>query len=173
MYLNEFADGLEPRDMRDSEELASLLQSARELGIPHSPDVRYASAHTVVRHQRFHYLEWGAPEAPPVLLLHGGNQSAHSFDLVSLHLADRYRVVSPPSIYGPLPEGSVIEGAYPGAVKGATSEFVSDGVFLMLAPLPKGEHTLRFGGSVRVAPQDGIRNGVAFDQDITYHLIVR
>jgi len=27
-----------------------------------------------------------------VLLLHGGNQSAHSWDLVSLHLADRYHV---------------------------------------------------------------------------------
>jgi pimeloyl-ACP methyl ester carboxylesterase len=30
-----------------------------------------------------------------VLLLHGGNQSAHSWDLVSLHLADRYRVLAP------------------------------------------------------------------------------
>ena len=27
-----------------------------------------------------------------MLLLHGGNQSAHSWDLVSLHLADRYHV---------------------------------------------------------------------------------
>jgi pimeloyl-ACP methyl ester carboxylesterase len=95
MYLNEFADSLEPRDMGRSEEFASLLQSAAELGIPHSRDVRYHSAHTVVRHQRFHYLEWGEPSRPPVLLLHGGNQSAHSWDLVSLHLADRYRVLAP------------------------------------------------------------------------------
>jgi len=94
MYLNEQADGLEPRDMSRSDELASLLASARDLGIPHPPEVRYASAHTVVRHQRFHYLEWGRRDAPPVLLLHGGNQSAHSWDLVSLHLADRYRVVA-------------------------------------------------------------------------------
>jgi len=95
MYLNDFADGLAPRDMRGSDEFESLLASASELGIPHAPHVRYASAHTIVRHQRFHYLEWGAPEAPPILLLHGGNQSAHSWDLVSLHLADRYRVVAP------------------------------------------------------------------------------
>lgn len=95
MYLNEFADGLDPRDLSASEEFASLLASARDLGIPHEPGVRYASAHTIVRHQRFHYLEWGARENPPVLLLHGGNQSAHSWDLVSLHLADRYRVVAP------------------------------------------------------------------------------
>ena len=94
MYLNEFADGLDPRDMSRSEEFESLLASARDLGIPHEPAVRYASSHTIVRHQRFHYLEWGAPEQPPVLLLHGGNQSAHSWDLVSLHLADRYRVIA-------------------------------------------------------------------------------
>lgn len=95
MYLNDFADGLAPRDMTDSHELASLRESARELGIPHGPGIRYASRQTVVRHHRFHFLEWGEPASRPVLALHGGNQSAHSWDLVSLHLADRYRVVAP------------------------------------------------------------------------------
>ena len=94
MYLNEFADGLGARDMTRLEEFASLLKSAGELGIPHSPDVRYVSRNTVVRHQRFHFLEWGDADAPPVVLLHGGNQSAHSWDLVSLHLSDRYRVLA-------------------------------------------------------------------------------
>ena len=31
---------------------------------------------------------------PPIVLLHGGHQSAHSWDLVSLHLARRYRVLA-------------------------------------------------------------------------------
>jgi len=92
MYLNEFAEDLAPRDMTRSAEFASLLQSAADLGIAHDPDVRYVSRHTVVRGQRFHFLEWGQPGAPEVLLLHGGNQSAHSWDLVSLHLSDRYHV---------------------------------------------------------------------------------
>ena len=92
MHLNDLANDLEPRDMTVSPEFASLLQSAQELGIPHSPDVRYVSRQTVVRGTRLHFLEWGDPEARPVLLLHGGNQSAHSWDLVSLHLADRYHV---------------------------------------------------------------------------------
>src|SRR5437588_12125667 len=92
MYLNEFADTLAPRDMTGSPEFASLLQSAADLGIPHTPAVRYVSRHTVVRGQRFHFLEWGQGGAEPILLLHGGNQSAHSWDLVSLHLADRYHV---------------------------------------------------------------------------------
>jgi pimeloyl-ACP methyl ester carboxylesterase len=54
--------------------------------------VKYRSRHTVVRGLRFHFEEWGDPGNPQVLLLHGGNQSAHSWDLVSLHLADRYHV---------------------------------------------------------------------------------
>jgi esterase len=92
MFLNEFADGLAPHDMSGTDEVASLLQSAADLGIPHDPTVQYRSRHTVVRGMRFHFTEWGDPDAPPLLLLHGGNQSCHSWDLVSLHLSDRYHV---------------------------------------------------------------------------------
>lgn len=92
MHLNEFAEGLDALDMTATDEFASLLASAADLGIPHDPQVRYVSRNTVLRHQRFHFLEWGDPAKPPVLLLHGGNQSAHSWDLVSLHLADRWHV---------------------------------------------------------------------------------
>jgi pimeloyl-ACP methyl ester carboxylesterase len=90
--LNEFAADLAPKDMRASAEFASLLESAADLGIPHDASVRYVSRHAVVRGMRFHFTEWGDPDAPPVLLLHGGNQSSHSWDLVSLHLSDRYHV---------------------------------------------------------------------------------
>jgi pimeloyl-ACP methyl ester carboxylesterase len=92
VYLNEFADDLAPKDMRASAESTSLLESAADLGIPHEPSVRYVSRHTVLRGMRFHFTEWGDPSAPPVLLLHGGNQSSHSWDLVSLHLSDRFHV---------------------------------------------------------------------------------
>jgi pimeloyl-ACP methyl ester carboxylesterase len=94
MYLNEFAQTLAPRDMAGSAEFASLLESASDLGIPHDPGVRYVSRHTVLRGIRFHFTEWGDPAAPPVVLLHGGNQSCHSWDLVSLHLSDRYHVLA-------------------------------------------------------------------------------
>ena len=92
MYLNEFASGVEPLDMTRFDEFDSLLQSAADLALPHSRAVRYVSRNVVLNHLRFHYLEWGDPAAPPILLLHGGNQSAHSWDLVSLHLADRFHV---------------------------------------------------------------------------------
>jgi esterase len=94
VHLNEFAATSDPHDMSSSSEFASLLTSASELDIPHSATVRYRSANVVVRHQRFHYLEWGDPDLPDVLLLHGSNQSAHSWDLVSLHLADRFHVIA-------------------------------------------------------------------------------
>lgn len=94
MYLNTFADGQLPLDMTGTDEFRSLLASAADLGIPHAPGVPYWSRNIVLRRMRFHFLEWGAADAPPVVLLHGGHQSAHSWDLVSLHLAQRFRVLA-------------------------------------------------------------------------------
>jgi pimeloyl-ACP methyl ester carboxylesterase len=94
MNLNLFSETSEPLDMTASDEFASLLSSAADLSIPHDPDIAYRSCNIVLRHQRFHFLEWGAPDAPTIVLLHGGHQSAHSWDLVSLHLARKYRVLA-------------------------------------------------------------------------------
>jgi pimeloyl-ACP methyl ester carboxylesterase len=94
MYLNIAAEGTEPLDMTGTAEFRSLLASAADLGIPHAPDVPYRSCNIVLRRMRFHFLEWGAADAPPIVLLHGGHQSAHSWDLVSLHLAQHYRVLA-------------------------------------------------------------------------------
>jgi pimeloyl-ACP methyl ester carboxylesterase len=94
MYLNNFAQTTQPLDMTESDEFRLLLASAADLGIPHAPGVPYWSRNIVLRQLRFHFLEWGARDAPPIVLLHGGHQSAHSWDLVSLHLARRYRVLA-------------------------------------------------------------------------------
>jgi esterase len=92
MYLNTFAGGAAPLDMTATDEFRSLLTSARELGIPHDPAISYVSRNVVMRQLRFHFLEWGTPGAPPIVLLHGGHQSAHSWDLVSLSLARHHHV---------------------------------------------------------------------------------
>jgi esterase len=96
MYLNRFASGTEPIDMTDTDEFRSLLQSASDLGLIESVDThpRYRSRNVVVNGLRLHLLEWGEETAPSVLLLHGGNQSAHSWDLVSLALAHHFHVVA-------------------------------------------------------------------------------
>ena len=92
MYQNEFAADLSPHEMTGTEEFKSLCRSAADLDLAHSPNIAYCSRQTVVRGLRFHFTEWGRPDAPPVLLLHGTNQSSHSWDLVSLALATHYHV---------------------------------------------------------------------------------
>ena len=94
MYLNTFAQGSAPLDMTGSDEFRSLLASAADLGIPHTPAVPYRSCNIVLRQMRFHFLDWGHADAPPIVLLHGGHQSAHSWDLVSLHLAQTHHVLA-------------------------------------------------------------------------------
>ena len=54
------------------------------------PQDRYASANGL----RFHYLEWGEPGNPPMLLLHGFAQTCHSWDFIALAFSDRFRVIS-------------------------------------------------------------------------------
>lgn len=92
MYLNKFSSSLEPLDLSGSDEFQSLLESAADLGINAPGSVRYQSHNTVLRSQRFHFLEWGDPSNPPLIFLHGSNQSAHSWDLVSVHLARDWHV---------------------------------------------------------------------------------
>jgi pimeloyl-ACP methyl ester carboxylesterase len=43
---------------------------------------------------RLHYLDWGEPGQPPVLLLHGGSAHARWWDFVVPLLAGRYRCVA-------------------------------------------------------------------------------
>lgn len=95
MNLNHFAATSAEFDMTTTDEFASLLDSARDLGIRHDPTVRYVSRNVVARHLRFNVLDWGPEDAPPIVCLHGSHQSAHSFDLVSLALARRFRVIAP------------------------------------------------------------------------------
>lgn len=53
------------------------------------------SAFFTARRLRLHYLEWGDPDAPPVMLIHGGRDHARSWDAIAAGLADRHRVIVP------------------------------------------------------------------------------
>jgi pimeloyl-ACP methyl ester carboxylesterase len=44
---------------------------------------------------RLHYVDWGNPEAPPLLLLHGGRDHCRNWDWVAQGLRDRYHIVAP------------------------------------------------------------------------------
>ncbi len=41
-----------------------------------------------------HYLEWGAPQNPPIVLLHGGGAHAHWWNHIAVELAQKYRVIA-------------------------------------------------------------------------------
>lgn len=41
-----------------------------------------------------HYLEWGEPGAPLVVMVHGLTGNAHAFDNLAAHFATRYHVIS-------------------------------------------------------------------------------
>ena len=43
---------------------------------------------------RFHYRDWGDPDAPPLVLLHAYLQHARTWDTVARGLADRFRVLA-------------------------------------------------------------------------------
>src|SRR5215475_4760568 len=43
---------------------------------------------------RFHYLDWGSDGRPPMLLLHGGAQTAHSWDEVAPDFARDHHVLA-------------------------------------------------------------------------------
>jgi pimeloyl-ACP methyl ester carboxylesterase len=44
---------------------------------------------------RLHYLDWGNPDAPPVLLIHGNRDHAHNWDWTAARLQERYHIVAP------------------------------------------------------------------------------
>ena len=77
-------------------------------------------------------------------------------DGVAIPDLERYRVQSDPFTVV-LPEDNVLE------VDPAVLEGVIDGYWLLLAPLPPGEHELRFGGGLP---------DIDFATEVTYHLIV-
>src|SRR5262245_42195207 len=48
----------------------------------------------VVDGMRLHYLDWGNPHLPDLVLLHGGGLTAHTWDMASLLLRDHYHIVA-------------------------------------------------------------------------------
>jgi pimeloyl-ACP methyl ester carboxylesterase len=44
---------------------------------------------------RLHYADWGNPEAPPLLLVHGGRDHCRSWDWVAEQLRDDWHIIAP------------------------------------------------------------------------------
>jgi pimeloyl-ACP methyl ester carboxylesterase len=44
---------------------------------------------------RLHYVDWGNPDAPPLLLIHGGRDHCRNWDWVAEALRDRWHIIAP------------------------------------------------------------------------------
>ncbi|MEE8369601.1 MAG: alpha/beta hydrolase [Dehalococcoidia bacterium] len=55
------------------------------------PEDRYVAGDGL----RLHYLDWGGEGKPWLLLLHGGSQTAHTWDFFADALRDEYHVIAP------------------------------------------------------------------------------
>jgi len=53
------------------------------------------SRYATVNGTNLHYVEWGSPTAPPVVLLHGLRAYGHWYDDFAEAAKDRYRVIAP------------------------------------------------------------------------------
>jgi pimeloyl-ACP methyl ester carboxylesterase len=54
----------------------------------------YQDRFITVNGLRLHYLDWGSPDKPPFIMLHGIGRVAHSFDHIAPHFTDRYHVMA-------------------------------------------------------------------------------
>jgi pimeloyl-ACP methyl ester carboxylesterase len=65
--------------------------------MPHDqrPRPQPTSRNYISQRLRMHYVDWGNPAAPPLILLHGGRDHCRSWDWVAERLADRWHVIAP------------------------------------------------------------------------------
>lgn len=60
------------------------------------PDLKGPTSHSFVSQRlRLHYLDWGNPGAPPVILLHGGRDHCRNWDWVAAALKDDFHLIAP------------------------------------------------------------------------------
>ena len=73
----------------------NLFDAARAVGLSFGNEVMPEDKYVEVGGMQFHYLDWGNHGKPEMLLLHGGAQSAHSWDFFALTMRDHYHVIAP------------------------------------------------------------------------------
>ncbi len=67
---------------------------------------RPRSAYVNVRGREMHFVEWGRPDAPPVIMWHGLARTGRDFDVPAHALSDRFRLIAPDTIGRGLSEWS-------------------------------------------------------------------
>src|SRR6266849_5379607 len=79
--------------MNTAWEIDQLRAVTEIAGLKPSKIVMPEDHHTIVGAMRFHYLDWGG-NGHQILFLHGGGINAHTWDVVSLMLRERYHCIA-------------------------------------------------------------------------------
>ncbi|MES1984437.1 MAG: alpha/beta hydrolase [Pseudomonadota bacterium] len=54
------------------------------------------ASHTYISQRlRLHYVDWGNPDAPPLLLLHGGRDHCRNWDWIAQEMCKKWHVIAP------------------------------------------------------------------------------
>jgi pimeloyl-ACP methyl ester carboxylesterase len=71
-----------------------VFDAARAAGVTFTAEVLPEDKFVQANGMRLHYLDWGNHDKPKMLLLHGGAQSAHSWDFFALAMRDHFHIVA-------------------------------------------------------------------------------
>ena len=72
----------------------NLFDAARAAGIAFSEEYVPEDKFVEANGMPLHYLDWGNADKPKMVLLHGGAQTAHSWDFFALGIRDHFHVVA-------------------------------------------------------------------------------
>ena len=72
----------------------TLYEAARQKGVSFTQENEPTDNTVQANGMHFHYLEWGQPGNPLIVMLHGGSQQAHSWDFVSLPLSEDFHIIA-------------------------------------------------------------------------------
>jgi pimeloyl-ACP methyl ester carboxylesterase len=81
-------------DPDEGETAAHLRRIAALAKVPTDSVALPRHHHVILDQRRFHYVEWGKRGSPAILFLHGGNQSARTWDVVCLALAPEFHCIA-------------------------------------------------------------------------------
>ena len=77
-----------------SDELSQLRRAAELAGVEVTEMALPTDKNVVLGGMRFHYLDWGNEGRRPIVFLHGGGLTAHTYDLVCLALRPEHHCIA-------------------------------------------------------------------------------
>jgi esterase len=83
------------QELDASEHLRHLQRAAERAAIDVHEIVLPRSEQVILGRMRFHYLDWGNASRPPIVFLHGGALTAHTWDMVCLSMRSDYHCIAP------------------------------------------------------------------------------